>query len=53
MPCSERTETSRKGAVIGAEERKGRHEGTSQKDELSSCPREKEYQPSMRTAKKG
>ena len=56
MPCSERRgilDSSRKGAVIGAEERKGRREGTSQKGELPSCPREKEHQTSMLRARKG
>ena len=47
MPCSERTDSSRKGAAIGAEERKGRQEGTSQKEELPSCPRENTSHPCL------
>lgn len=55
LACFERTDSSRRGAVIGAGGRKVRHEGGLLKrmTQVTACPGEKEPQPSMLRAGEG
>lgn len=55
MLCFERTDSSRKGAVIRAGGRKVRYKGRFPKrmSTVLSCPREKEPQPSTLRARQG